>query len=52
MKNALKPLPKTVLIPSATYAAIYKKNVWIKYDNINILNEEINDIMKIVKSLE
>ena len=47
MKNVLKPLAKSVLIPlrltaaaSATDAAIHKK--------INIMN----DIMKIIKSLD
>ena len=54
MKNKLKPLAKNLLIPlgltaatSATDAAFIRKyldQVW--------LNEEMNNIMKIVKSLE
>ena len=57
--NILKPLAKSVLIPlgftaeaSATDAAIHKK--LFRYDNtkLKLLNEEMNDIIKIVKSLE
>ena len=66
MKNVLKPLVKTVLIPlgiaaaSATDSTIHKKGVQIwcasfvlsfVYD-LKISNEEMNDIMKLVKSLE
>ena len=61
MKNVLKPLAKKsfVLIPfgltaagSATDAAIYKKVFGSSMTTLTISNEEINDIMKIVKSLE
>ena len=31
---------------------LFKKNICIRYDSINILNEEMNDILKIVKFLE
>ena len=57
--NVLKPLAKSVLIPlgltvvaAATDAAIHKKNVWIRYKTLIISNEEMNDIMKIVKLLK
>ena len=57
MKNVLKPLAKSILIPlgltaavSATYLAIHKKMFGSSTRTI-ISNEEIN-IMKIVKSLE
>ena len=50
---------KTVLIPlgltaaeSATDAAIYKKMFGSGKTTLIISNEEMNDIMKIVKSLE
>ena len=67
MKNLLKPLAKSVLIPlglteveSATDAAIQKKmfgsgcrsDLALCTTRLIISNEEINDIMKIVKSLE
>ena len=49
IKNVLKPLAKSVLIPlaltalaSATYATIHKKRM--------ISNREINNIMKMTKS--
>ena len=55
----LKPIPKSVLIPlrltsatSATNAAIWKKTFGSGMTTLIISNEEINDIMKIVKSLE
>ena len=62
MKNAIKPLAKSVLIPlgltaaaSAADAGIYEK-IWGSGHNNNITlilsNDEINDIIKIVKSLE
>ena len=58
IKNVLKPLPKSVLIPleltaaaSATDAAIHKKMFGSGKTTL-ISNEEMNDIMKIVKSLE
>ena len=47
MKNVLKPLAKSILIPlgfttaaSTTSAAIQKKNFWISYDNINNCKRE------------
>ena len=66
-KNVLKPLPKTILMPlglapaaSATDATIHKKMFrsvmhppdLAKRTTFIISIEEINDIMKIVKSLE
>ena len=58
MKNALKPLAKSVLIPlgltaaaSATYAALHKKMLGSGTTRLITSNEEMNDIMKIVKSL-
>ena len=59
MKNVLKPLAKSVLIPlgltaaaSATDAAIYKKIFESGTTILIISNEETNDIMETVKSLE
>ena len=67
MKNVLKPLAKSVLIrlgltaaSSATDAATHKKmfgsgahpSALAKQTTLIILNEEMNDIMKRVKSLE
>ena len=59
MKNVLKPLAKRVLIPlgltaavSAADAAIHKKMFGSGTTTLIISNEEINDIMKIVKFLE
>ena len=47
MKNVLKPLAKSILIPlgfttaaSTTSAAIQKKFFWISYDNINNCKRE------------
>ena len=58
-KNALKPLAKSVLIPlgltavaSATDAAIQKKIFGSGMTTLIISNEEMNDIVKIVKSLK
>ena len=57
--NVLKPLAKSVLIPlgltaatSATDAAIHKKMFGSGNTTLIISNEEMNDIMKIVKSFE
>ena len=57
--NVLKPLAKSVLIPlgltaaaSAADAAIHKKMFGSGNTTLIISNEEMNDIMKIVKSLE
>ena len=57
--NVLKPLAKSVLIPlglsaaaSATDAAIHKKIFGSGNTTLIISNEEMNDIMQIVKSLE
>ena len=59
MKNVLKPLAKSILIPlgltsaaSATDAAIHKKLFGTHTTKLIISNEEISDIMKVVKSLE
>ena len=59
MNNVLKPLAKSALIPfgltaaaAATDAAIHKKIFGSGITTLIILNEEINDIMKIVKSFE
>ena len=59
IKNVLKPLDKSVLISlglaasaSATEAVINKKMLGSGMNTLIISNEEINDIMKIVKSLE
>ena len=57
--NVLKPLAKSVLKPlgltasaSATDAAIHKKMFGSGFTTLIISNEEINDIMVIVKSVE
>ena len=57
--NVLKTLAKSALIPlgltaagSATAAAIYKKMFGSGMTTLIISNEEMNDIMKIIKSLE
>ena len=57
--NVLKPLAKSVLIPlgltaaaSATDAVIHKKMFGSGTTTLIISNEEMNDIIKIVKSLE
>ena len=57
--NALKPLAKSILIPlgstaaaAATDAAIHKKMFGLGTTTSIISNEEMNDIMKIIKSLE
>ena len=57
--NVLKSLAKSVFIPlgltaaaAATDAAIYKKMFGSSVTTLLILKDEMNDIMKIVKSLE
>ena len=57
--NVLIPLAKSVLIPlgltaaaSATDAAIHKKMFGSGNTTLKISNKEMNDIMKIIKSLE
>ena len=57
--NVLKPLAKSILIPSgvtasvsATDAAIHKKMFGSNTITLIISNEEMNDIMKMLKSLE
>ena len=59
MKNVLKPLVKSILIPlgltaaaSATDAAIHEKMFGSGTMTLIIWNVEMNEIMKIVKSLE
>ena len=58
-KNVLKPLAKNVLIPlgltaaaSATDAIIHKKRFGSGTTILIISNDEMNDINKIIKSLE
>ena len=57
--SGLKPLAKSILIPlgltaaeSTTDAAIHKKMFRSGFATLIFSNEELNDIMKIVKSLE
>ena len=59
--NVLKPLDKNVLIPlglttaavaSAADVALHKKMFGSGNTTLIISNEEMNDIMKIIKSLE
>ena len=59
MKNVLTPLPKSVLIPlgltaaaSATDAAIQNKIYESETTALIISNEEMKDIIHIVKSLQ
>ena len=59
MKNVLKPLAKSVLIPlgltaatSATDSTIYKKIFGSGNTKLIISVDEVNDVMKIIKSLE
>ena len=59
MKNVLEPLPKSVLIPlgltaaaSTTDAAIHKKMFGSGNTTLTISNEEMNYIMKMIKSHE
>ena len=58
IKNVIKPLAKSVLIPlgltvaaSAADAGIQKKDTRFSNKNL-ILNEEMNDILKIVQALK
>ena len=57
MKNVLKLLAKSVLIPlgltaAATDAAIQKKIFGSGISTLTISNEEMNDVMKIIKSIK
>ena len=58
MENALEPLAKSILIPlgliaaSATDVAIDKKMFGSRKTTLIISNEEMNEILKIVKHLE
>ena len=59
MKNVIQPLAKSVLIPlglpaaaSAADAGIHKKILCSGVATLIVSNEEMEDIMKIVKSLE
>ena len=59
MGNVMKPLPESILIPlgltavaSATDATIHKKIFGSGFTILIISNEEMEDIMKIVMSLE
>ena len=51
IKNAVKPLAKSVLIPAAD-ARIQRKILGSGSMTLIISNEEMNDIMKIVQALE
>ena len=59
IKNVIKPLAKSVLIPlgltaaaSAADAGIHKKILGSGNTTLIISNEEMNDIVKIVQTLE
>ena len=58
VENALEPLAKSILIPlgliaaSATDVAIDKKMFGSRKTTLIISNEEMNEILKIVKHLE
>ena len=54
MKNVLKPLDKSVLIPLGLTAADtgIQKKIWICDTNIDNSNKEMENIKKIVKSRE
>ena len=55
MKNVLQPLTKSVLIPSgltAAASATHKRILGSRTTTLRIENEEMEDIMKIVKSLK
>ena len=61
MKRVIKPLAKSVLIPlgliavaSAADAGIHKKILGSGHNNTTLIisNDEMDDILKIVKSLE
>ena len=59
IRSVLKPLAKSVLIPlgltaagSSTDAAIHKKMFGSGIKTSITFNEEVNDIMKIIRSLE
>ena len=59
IENVLKPLAKSVLMPLgltaavlATDVAIHKKMFGSGFTTLIISNEEMNDFMKIVKSVE
>ena len=59
IKNVIKPLPKSVLIPlgltaaaSTADAGIHKKIVGSGKTTLIISDEEMNDIIKIVQALE
>ena len=59
MKNVIKPLAKSVLTPlalttaaSAADSGIHKRILGSRTTTLIISNDEMEDIMKIVKSLE
>ena len=59
IKNVIKPLAKSVLIPlgltaaaSASDAGIHKKILGSGNTTLMISNEEMNDIIKIIQTLE
>ena len=51
-KSGLIPLGLLAAAVSATDAAIHKKMLWSGHMTLIISNEEMNDIMKMIKSLE
>ena len=59
MKNVIKPLAKSILIPlgltaaaSVAGAGIHKKNLGSGATMLIISNDEMKDVIKIVKSLK
>ena len=59
MKNVIKPLTKSVLIPlglpeaePATDAEIHRKTLGFGTTTLIISNDEMEDIIEIIKSLE
>ena len=52
IRNVLKPLAKSVLIPLRWTKASYKKMFGPRNATLIVSDEEMNDIMKIIKSLE
>ena len=52
IRNVLKPLAKSVLIPLRWTEAGYKKMFGPGNATLIVSDEEMNDIMKIIKSLE
>ena len=58
-KYVLTPLAESILVPLGLLAGAFsnrcsysKQNLWIWHYNISVSNEDLNDIIKIGKSLE